>query len=120
MLQFEEMVSTQGGDLNAARHKPQFETTIKAEKDGIIQMMDTTQIGWGLVDMGCGRKQKDDILDPTAGLECHRKVGDEVLIGEKIFTCFCNDEEKLKSGVEKISNAVSIGPEPVEISLFYN
>ena len=117
---FEEMVSTQGGDLNAARHKPQFETTIKAEKDGIIQMMDTTQIGWGLVDMGCGRKQKDDILDPTAGLECHRKVGDEVLIGEKIFTCFCNDEEKLKSGVEKISNAVSIGPEPVEISLFYN
>ena len=117
---FEEMVSTQGGDLNAARHKPQFETTIKAGKDGIIQMMDTTQIGWGLVDMGCGRKQKDDILDPTAGLECHRKVGDEVLIGEKIFTCFCNDEEKLKSGVEKISNAVSIGPEPVEISLFYN
>ena len=59
---FEEMVSTQGGDLNAARHKPQFETTIKAEKDGIIQMMDTTQIGWGLVDMGCGRKQKDDFF----------------------------------------------------------
>ena len=70
--------------------------------------------------MGCGRMQKDDILDPTAGLECHRKVGDKVLIGEKLFTCFCNDKEKLKSGVEKISNAVSIGPEPVEISLFYN
>jgi pyrimidine-nucleoside phosphorylase len=117
---FEEIVTAQGGDLSAADNKPVYTMDIFAERSGIIQSMDTTQIGWGLVDMGCGRKHKDDILDSTAGLECHRKIGDEVQAGEKLFTCFCNNEDKLKSGKEKIANAISIGAEPVELSLFYN
>jgi pyrimidine-nucleoside phosphorylase len=117
---FEEIVTAQGGDLSAADNKPVYTMDIFAERSGIIQSMDTTQIGWGLVDMGCGRKHKDDILDSTAGLECHRKIGDEVQAGEKLFTCFCNNEDKLKSGKEKIANAISVGTEPVELSLFYN
>lgn len=117
---FEEIVATQGGDLVSANHEPVYTMDIFAERDGIIQSMDTTQIGWGLVDMGCGRKHKDDNLDSTAGLECHRKIGNEIQEGEKLFTCFCNNEDKLKSGVEKIANAVNIGTESLELPLFYN
>ncbi|MBC8322071.1 MAG: thymidine phosphorylase [Candidatus Marinimicrobia bacterium] len=117
---FEMMIAAQGGDLNACDFSPAYTLEIIAEKSGIIQSMDTTQIGWGLVDMGCGRKQKDDILDPSAGLECHHKIGDDVKKGDVLFTCFCHDEEKLKMGVEKITNSVIIGYEEVEFSLFYN
>ncbi len=117
---FDKMIITQSGNLSNADNEPTYTIDIYAEKDGIIQSMDTTQIGWGLVDMGCGRKNKNDILDSTAGLECHRKIGDEIQAGEKIFTCFCNNEDKLKSGVEKIANSISIGTDLVELPLFYN
>lgn len=116
---FEEIVLAQGGHLSNVQNEPNFFNDVSAKEDGIIQSMDTTQIGWGLVDMGCGRKQKDDILDPSAGLECHRKIGDEVREGEKLFTCFCNNKEKLISGVEKIAGAITIGSDHVNLPLFY-
>jgi len=117
---FENMMSIQGGDLNAFTHTPAFTHEIIAETSGIIQSMDTTQIGWGLVDMGCGRKHKDDILDSTAGLECHYKIGEIVHKGDVLFTCFCNDADKLKMGVEKITNSVNVGTEKVDLTLLYN
>jgi len=117
---FEEIVATQGGDFVSANNEPAYSLDILAERDGIIQSMDTTQIGWGLVDMGCGRKQKADSLDSTAGLEIYRKIGNEVHAGEKLFTCFASNEDNLKSGVEKIGNAVNIGAEYIELPLFYN
>ncbi len=114
------MTAAQGGDLNEAEYSPSYTLDIVAETSGIIQSMNTTEIGWGLVEMGCGRKRKDDILDPSAGLECHHKIGDEVKEGDVLFTCFCNDGEKLNTGVERISNTVCISSEKVELSLFYN
>jgi len=117
---FEVMTAAQGGDLNEAEYSPSYTLDIVAETSGIIQSMNTTEIGWGLVEMGCGRKRKDDILDPSAGLECHHKIGDEVKEGDVLFTCFCNDGEKLNTGVERISNTVCISSEKVELSLFYN
>lgn len=117
---FLEMINNQGGDLNKIDHEPQFKLTVNAEKNGFIQAIDTANVGWGLVDMGCGRKNKNDILDPTAGLECHHKIGDEVQAGDTIFSCFCNDEEKLKAGVEKIANAVTIGSETIIQTLIFN
>ncbi|MFQ6678560.1 MAG: thymidine phosphorylase [Fidelibacterota bacterium] len=117
---FEEIVIAQGGNLNNIQNKPNFLIEVPAKEDGIIQSMNTTQIGWGLVDMGCGRKHQNDILDPSAGLECHRKIGDAVQAGEKLFTCFCHDENKLKSGVKKISDAITIGYDQVNLPLFYH
>ena len=117
---FDEMISIQGGDLNAFTNTPAFTHEIIADKNGIIQSMDTTQIGWGLVDMGCGRKNKDDILDATAGLECHYKIGEDIKNGDVLFTCFCDDGDKLKMGIEKITDSVSIGTEKVDVTLIYN
>ena len=117
---FDEMISIQGGDLNAFTNTPAFTHEIIADKSGIIQSMDTTQIGWGLVDMGCGRKNKDDILDATAGLECHYKIGEDIKNGDVLFTCFCDDGDKLKMGIEKITDSISIGTEKVDVTLIYN
>ena len=117
---FDEMISIQGGDLNAFTNTPAFTHEIIADKSGIIQSMNTTQIGWGLVDMGCGRKNKDNILDATAGLECHYKIGEDIKNGDVLFTCFCDDGDKLKMGIEKITDSISIGTEKVDVTLIYN
>ena len=117
---FHQFIESQGGNLDEANNEPRYKTDIRAKEDGIIQSMDTTSIGWGLTDIGCGRRHKNDILDSTAGLECLKKIGETVREGDVIFQCFCNDEGKLNTGVEQFSNSISIGPDTVTIDLFYD
>ncbi len=116
---FEEMMVNQGGNLSSAHHPPAYRMDVRAKSDGFIQALDTTQIGWGLVELGCGRKHQDDILDPAAGMECFRKIGDKVNKNEIIFSCFCNQKDPLFAGVEKISTAITLGTDPVDLPLFY-
>jgi len=117
---FHQFIDAQGGSLEETNNEPRFKIDVPAKADGFIESIDTTAIGWGLTDMGCGRRHKNDILDPTAGLECIKKIGDPVHEGDIIFQCFCCAEEKLKEGVEKIANAVTISSASIEQILIYN
>ena len=68
---------------------------IFANDDGFIEAMNTLSIGWAAVELGCGRKTKTDILDPTAGIEFYCKIGDYIKKGDPIFRCFSSNNEKL-------------------------
>tara|TARA_Y100000294_G_scaffold33685_2_gene29153 strand:- start:18388 stop:19674 length:1287 start_codon:yes stop_codon:yes gene_type:complete len=117
---FEEIAAAQGGNLSegGSLNSPLFEKTIKAESSGYIETMDTLNIGWAAVELGCGRRQKNDILDPTAGIEFMAKTGDEVKAGTPIFRCFNSNENKLDSAVNYLIDSVIIGPKKVSHTLF--
>ncbi|MEA1881467.1 MAG: thymidine phosphorylase [Candidatus Marinimicrobia bacterium] len=118
---FDEMVAAQSGDLSGqdSLNSPLFEKTIKAESSGYIESMDTLNIGWAGVEMGCGRRNKNDILDTTAGIEFMAKIGDEVKAGTPIFRCFNSNENKLNSALNYLANSVIIGPKKVSHTLFF-
>ena len=99
---------------------PQLEKTIIANDGGYIEAMDTLNIGWAAVELGCGRKTKADILDTSAGIEFYYKIGDRVEKGEPIFRCFNSNNEKLLSGLELLNNSIKIGTNQMEHILFYN
>ena len=82
--------------------------------------MDTLNIGWAAVELGCGRKTKADILDPSAGIEFYCKIGDRVEKGDPIFRCFSSNNEKLLSGLKLLNNSIKIGTNQVKHILFYN
>ena len=48
-------------------------------------------VGQAVVDMGGGRKQKEDVIDPSVGLELHVEVGDQVAIGQTLATVYGTD-----------------------------
>ena len=116
------MVNQQGGHLNKANeiNSPKHEQPIFANDDGFIEAIDTLSIGWATVELGCGRKTKSDILDPTAGIEFYCKIGDHVEKGDPIFRCFNSNNEKLLSGLELLNNSIRIGANQVDHILFYN
>ena len=119
---FEEMLSAQSGDISNLTHinSPQFEKIITAQSNGFITSMDTLNIGWAAVDLGCGRRNKSDILDPTAGIEFKAKVGDQVAIGDPIFRCFNSNENNLNSAIRCLVDTITIDQEKVVHTLFYN
>ena len=119
---FEEMVSVQGGDLSQIKqlHQPKFELIVSAKSSGYVESMDTLNIGWAAVELGCGRRQKDDILDPTAGVEFMAKIGDKVQKGDPLFRCFNSNENKLNSALNYLLDSARIGSEKKTHTLLFN
>ena len=119
---FEEFINAQNGMTSelTSVNKPRYETIIRSDKSGYITSMDTLKIGWALVDLGCGRRDKNDTLDPTAGMEFIVKIGDEIKSGEPIFRCFNSKKNKLETASQKLINTVIIGPKKKNHLLFRN
>ena len=118
---FEEMVSVQGGDLSQIKqlHQPKFELIVSAKSSGYVESMDTLNIGWAAVELGCGRRKKDDILDPTAGIEFMAKIGDKVQKGDPLFRCFNSNENKLNSALNYLLDSARIGSEKKTHTLLF-
>ncbi len=119
---FEEFINAQNGMTSelTSVNKPRYETIIRSDKSGYITSMDTLKIGWALVDLGCGRRDKSDTLDPTAGMEFIVKIGDEIKSGDPIFRCFNSKKNKLETASQKLMNTVIIGPKKKNHLLFRN
>jgi pyrimidine-nucleoside phosphorylase len=119
---FLEMVGAQGGDQAAVEnhqltHKPKFDLIITANKKGIIQAMDTYQTGLATIELGCGRKTTDDIIDPSAGIEFFSKIGDEVQVGDPVMRCFNSNQEKLNSTEMMLNDSFTISEKEAKLDL---
>jgi pyrimidine-nucleoside phosphorylase len=88
---FKVMLKAQGGDVRivddysllpvADEH-----TTLLAPKSGYVKSFINDQIGLLLIELGGGRKSKDDQIDHSVGFVFHKKVGDQVKKGEPVMT----------------------------------
>lgn len=114
---FVKMVEIQEGDSSVLEGNPCPPTDTMefvASRDGIIQTMDTEKIGWGLVEMGCGRKNPNDRIDFTAGAEFFHKIGCEVKAGEPIARLFNSNKSGIEKALNQFNDAIIIGDEPKE------
>lgn len=113
---FEEMVFNQGGYIGKTSelNEPLFSKKVISEKNGFIKSFDTTALGWAAVQMGCGRINKNDNLDNTAGIAFNVKVGDQVNKGDSIMQCFGSDENKLDQAYSQLKETFQIAEGKVE------
>ena len=86
-----EMIAAQGGDAGVCddvTRLPQakYLVPVPAPHDGYIADMDTTAIGYCAQDLGAGRKQKTDEIDPAVGLVMDVRIGDFVKQGDALAT----------------------------------
>ncbi len=80
---FLEIVKAQGGDisyLNNPEKYPssKFHDKVIAQKSGYISKIDTYEIGMASLELGAGRKTKEDKIDPKAGIIFKVKIGTKV------------------------------------------
>lgn len=120
LIKFEKMVEAQNGDLTNYKsiHQPNFNQQIIADEAGYIKEMNTLNIGWGAVELGCGRRNQSDCLDSTAGIKFFKKIGDRVEKGEPIMECFNSNHDKLCSALSYLNNSVLIGTKKIRHNLF--
>lgn len=88
---FLEMVNEQGGTYDI--QEPTYDYHIESTEDGYIESFETEKIGIAGIQLGAGRKIAEDQIDPLAGIYVHKKIGDRVLKGDKIFSLFAKNKE---------------------------
>ena len=94
---------------------------IRSENSGFIDSMKTDEIGWALVEIGAGRKKKNDKIDYLAGIEFLNKVGDRVNRGDAIFRIFGNDSDRLNHGKKILQKSYSLTKKEIsKIKFIFN
>ena len=97
---FKEWICAQGGDARLADNpdlfpKAKYEYEIKATRDGYISKMNAELIGNAAMELGAGRRTKDDKIDHTAGIMLHKKSGDSVRVGDTLATLYTNTDKEI-------------------------
>ena len=113
---FEDMVHNQGGNLSifdndSTMPKAPVILELKSSSDGYIQGFETEAIGRLIVDMGGGRKTKDDKIDPLVGFIFHKKIGDVITKNETLADIHAKDSAQFENAAPKLISFIKIGPE---------
>jgi len=63
---------------------------VLAPASGTIHAMDSRALGLLAMELGAGRRSKDDVLDLGVGIRVHANVGQKVEKGQKLITLYSN------------------------------
>ncbi len=107
LAKFIEMSKAQGGRLDELP-KPQHKFAIVARQAGYIQAYDAEKIGLACVAMRAGRLKKEDQIEPTAGVEFHKKIGDPIKAGETVYTLHGADPKLFSEAEKLLQNSLQI------------
>ncbi|MGD8779561.1 MAG: thymidine phosphorylase [Ignavibacteria bacterium] len=116
---FIETVETQGGDSSFIKDtdkysKAKYSEKITSPRTGIIESINTLELGMAAVELGAGRRIIDDKIDPTAGIIFEVKIGDEVNKGDTIAEIFTSNSIKARTAAGKIKDAVKFSQNEIE------
>lgn len=106
LQKFEELCQLHGGDLGRLP-EPKERMQVLADQDGFIAGMQTEAIGYCGILLRAGRAKSDDVIDPVAGLEFHKKVGDPIRKGEPLFTIHGNEASLFPEVANRLSKCVT-------------
>lgn len=110
---FLEIVKHQGGDLNYIKNpekypKPKYSKKILTNKSGFIEEMNTYQFGMASLELGAGRRIKDDIIDHKAGIIIYKKIGDRLNNMDILCELHSDSKAKLKIAEQMIFESIKI------------
>jgi thymidine phosphorylase len=100
LAKFRELVQAQGGDvtmIDDPDRLPQARLVedVLAGDRGYVAQLNAMIVAQASLELGAGRAQKSDPIDPAVGVVVHRKIGDAVQAGDIMFTIHANDADKL-------------------------
>jgi len=123
--EFQKWVEAQGGPKNFVAAPKDFlkiatcRSDFLAPKDGYIKSINTAALGMVCLDLGGGRKKAEDVIDPSVGLEIHKKLGKKVKKGDVILSLIHHEKQaQLATDLisEQVNNAIKISKQKPKIS----
>jgi pyrimidine-nucleoside phosphorylase len=125
LARFRQMVQAQGGDVACVDNpnllpRPYHEEIILSPKEGYIERIDAEALARVAMRLGAGRAKAEDRIDPSVGIELHRKRGDQVDLCDELATLGTRVVNPPREALEEIMKAFKISktpPPPVPLIL---
>ena len=110
---YERWITAQGGDPSLDV-LPKAPTTneLTSDREGFVAGVSALGLGRVALDLGAGRRTKEDDIDHSVGIRCFAKRGDEVQSGQVLATVYARDESSAEHAVNEIRELISIADEP--------
>jgi pyrimidine-nucleoside phosphorylase/thymidine phosphorylase len=117
LRRFAQIVAAQGGDASVVEDprrlpRPSAVREVRADRAGVLAVLDAEQVGLAAVELGAGRSRKEDRVDPAAGVLLRKRRGDEVRAGEVLAELHAADAARLDAGEARLRAAVAFSDEP--------
>jgi len=110
---FVEIVKSQNGKIDFILHpekypKSKFREVIKSNTTGFLSEVNTYELGMAAIDLGAGRKTKDDKIDSKAGIIFNYKIGDAINKGVVIAELFSDSKTGIDNAKKRMISSVKI------------
>jgi pyrimidine-nucleoside phosphorylase len=105
-------IAAQGGDADeAALPRAGVVRDVTARRDGWVNRLSAMGIGVAALELGAGRRTKEDSIQHEVGVVCLAKRGDAVRAGTAIAEVHAGSDEDARRAAEQVEAAYTIGAE---------
>jgi thymidine phosphorylase len=112
MDRFQALVAAQGGDLSVPLPIGKCSETVTADRSGTMGDIDAMAVGLTAWRLGAGRSSPGQRVQAGAGVRVHRRAGEPVAAGEKLFTLYTDTPERFGAAVAELAGGWRIGDAP--------
>jgi pyrimidine-nucleoside phosphorylase len=111
---FERMLAAQGGRLQEGLPVAPVQLSVPSPAGGYVQSIDALEVGLAGLELGVGRKKKDDRVDHAAGIVIEAPVGARVRAGEPLAVVHARSEELAHSVMPRLQAAWRLSDHEVQ------
>jgi pyrimidine-nucleoside phosphorylase len=113
LARYEQWIRAQGGDpAEDALPRAPVVLPVPAERDGHVARLGAIRIGTAALELGAGRRTKDDEIDHAVGIVCTRKRGDTVAAGDVLAEVHARDDASAARAAQEVASAYELADEP--------
>ena len=110
---FVELAQRQGADASYLYDLNKFEKApivmpVICEKSGYVKELNAEKVGKISIELGAGRKNKEDDIDKRVGIILVKKIGDKVEEGDCLAYIHANNSENIEEQIENLKKAYKV------------
>jgi pyrimidine-nucleoside phosphorylase len=91
--------------------RAQYQRIIHSHHEGILNRIETEQVGVAAMLLGAGRKNVDEQVDHAVGLTVKVRIGETLSIGQPLVVMHYNDSEKAEQAAPLLEAAFGVDPD---------
>lgn len=115
---FRQMLKLQGGNAgiiedNSKLPQARVKYEVQSTRNGFIKEIQTEKIGWLAIEIGAGRRRKEDKIEHAAGFVIRKKIGNPVQKGEVLAEIHCQEQKLAESIHNRLSECFVFSQNPV-------
>jgi pyrimidine-nucleoside phosphorylase len=111
---FRAMLAAQGGRLEEGLPVARFRLPVLSSFEGYVSAIDALEVGLAGLELGVGRKRKEDRVDHAAGIVIEAPVGSRVRSGSPLAVVHAHSEELARSVMPRLLSAWRLSEREVQ------